>query len=130
VTYLALNAVFLLVVAVVVVAAVLRARRVGEHIRWRAVALAGAAILLLTAVFDNVMIGVGLVGYAADRISGLRVGVAPIEDFAYAGAAVLLLPALWHLTARRRHAEAQDRPQDPEAQDREAQDREALDPDA
>jgi lycopene cyclase domain-containing protein len=108
VTYLALNAVFLLVVAAVVVAAVLRGRRGGGAIRWRSVALAGTALLLLTAVFDNVMIAVGLVGYDADRISGLRVGIAPIEDFAYAVAAVLLLPALWHLTARRRHPDAQD----------------------
>jgi lycopene cyclase domain-containing protein len=101
-TYLAVNAVFLAVVAGVVLGAVLRTRGRGRGgIRWRAVALAGAAVLLLTAVFDNVMIAIGLVGYDAARISGLRVGIAPVEDFAYAVAAVLLLPALWHLTARR-----------------------------
>ena len=100
-TYLALNAAFLLVVAFVVAVAIVRFRRRAGGVRWPAVALAGAALLLLTAVFDNVMIAIGLVGYDSDRISGLRIGVAPIEDFAYAVAAVLLLPALWHLTARR-----------------------------
>ena len=101
-TYLALNAVFLLAVAAVVIVAVLRSRRrPATGIRWPALAIAAAALLLLTAVFDNVMIAIGLVGYDDARITGLRIGVAPIEDFAYAIAAVLLLPALWHLTARR-----------------------------
>ena len=100
-TYLTLSAAFLLAAAAIVTAAVLRSRRGREGIRWPALAVAGAALLLLTAVFDNVMIGIGLVGYDPDRISGLRIGVAPIEDFAYAVAAVLLLPAVWQLTARR-----------------------------
>jgi lycopene cyclase domain-containing protein len=99
-TYAALNAAFLLVVAALVVAASLRSRRRGDGMRWRALAVAGAALLLLTAVFDNVMIAIGLFGYDPDRISGLHIGVAPVEDFAYAIAAALLLPALWHLTGR------------------------------
>jgi lycopene cyclase domain-containing protein len=99
-TYFALNAAFLGAVAIVVALAALRFRRRGGGIRWRPVALAGGALLLVTAVFDNVMIGIGLVGYDPDRISGIRLGLAPIEDFAYAIAAALLLPALWHLTAR------------------------------
>ena len=57
----------------------------------------GLGVLLLTAVFDNVLVGTGIVGYDATRLSGAYVGVAPIEDFAYAIAAVLLLPALWRL---------------------------------
>ena len=100
-TYLALNALFLLAVVAIVLLTVLRFRKRGGGIRWLALVTAAAVVLLMTAVFDNVMIAVGLVGYDPDRISGLRVGVAPIEDFAYAIAAVLLLPALWHLTSRR-----------------------------
>ncbi len=100
-TYLALNAAFLLAVGAVLLGTVLRLRRRSDGIRWRALGVTAAGVLLLTAVFDNVMIAVGLVGYDAERISGIRIGVAPIEDFAYAVAAVLLLPALWHLTARR-----------------------------
>jgi lycopene cyclase domain-containing protein len=92
-TYWLLNAPFLAVVAVVAVAATLADRAP----RWRAVGLAAVALLLATAVFDNILVATGIVGYHADRISGVLVGVAPIEDFAYAVAAVVLLPSLWHL---------------------------------
>jgi lycopene cyclase domain-containing protein len=57
--------------------------------------MAGAGLLVLTAVFDNVMIAVGLFSYRASAVSGLSVGRAPIEDFAYPIAAAVLLPALW-----------------------------------
>jgi lycopene cyclase domain-containing protein len=101
VTYLLLNAVFLAVVAVPLVVALRRGRL-------RLPVLLGtlAVLLVTTAVFDNIMIGVGLlVAYDDDLISGIRVGVAPIEDFAYAIAAALALPALWVLLpARRRSA--------------------------
>jgi hypothetical protein len=43
------------------------------------------------------MIRVGLVGYDRAQISGAFVGVAPVEDFAYTIAAVVLLPSLWSL---------------------------------
>jgi len=97
VTYWALNAIFLAGVALVVLAAVLSSR--GP--RWASVLLAGLVLLATTAVFDNVMIGIGLVDYNPDLISGAFIGIAPLEDFAYAIAAVLLLPALWHLLAPR-----------------------------
>jgi hypothetical protein len=48
------------------------------------------------------MIGIGLFGYNPEQISGTFIGLAPLEDFAYAIAAVVLLPALWHLIGRRR----------------------------
>jgi lycopene cyclase domain-containing protein len=105
VTYWAMNAVFLAVVAVVGVLALVT-RRAGRTTRRRAPAraLLAALVLLLalTAVFDNLMIGVGLVGYDASRISGAFVGIAPLEDFAYTVAAVVLLPSLWALLGRRR----------------------------
>lgn len=59
--------------------------------------LAAVVLLVLTAVFDNVMIAVGLFSYAEDVISGVRIGLAPIEDFAYPVAGALLLPSLWVL---------------------------------
>lgn len=96
-TYWALNAIFLGVVLVVALAAMVMRRAP----RWRAVAIVAVAVLLLTAVFDNVMIGVGLVGYDRAAISGVFVGVAPVEDFAYAIAAAVLLPSVWALLARR-----------------------------
>ncbi|HQY32513.1 lycopene cyclase domain-containing protein [Actinotalea sp.] len=67
----------------------------------RALLAALVALWVLTAVFDNLMISAGLVDYAAEHISGLRVGVAPLEDFTYPLAGVLLLPALWHLLGGR-----------------------------
>ena len=97
-TYWALNAVFLGVVAAVAVVAVLSKRAP----RWASVGLVLGVVLVMTAVFDNVMIGVGLVGYDADKISGAFIGIAPLEDFAYAIAAVVLLPSLWVLLGGRR----------------------------
>ena len=100
-TYWALNAIFLGVVALVAVAAVLTRRAP----RWLNVGLTAGVLLVMTAVFDNVMIGIGLVGYNADLISGVFVGIAPLEDFAYAVAAVILLPALWTLLPTRQSTE-------------------------
>ena len=100
-TYWALNAVFLAAIVVLVVAAVL-ARRAP---RWSAVGITAVVLIVMTAIFDNVMIGVGLVDYDPSNISGVRIGIAPIEDFAYTIAAVLGLPALWHLLPARRPAE-------------------------
>jgi lycopene cyclase domain-containing protein len=65
-------------------------------------AAALAVLVLLTAVFDNVIVGTGIVGYDPARVLGLRIGVAPIEDFAYPVAAGLALPALWTLIGPRR----------------------------
>jgi lycopene cyclase domain-containing protein len=93
VTYWSLNLVFLGVVALVALAAVLTRRSP----RWKAVGLAAVPLLLMTAIFDNLLVGVGIVGYDPSRISGTTIGVAPLEDFAYAIAAVVLLPSLWSL---------------------------------
>lgn len=95
-TYTLLNIVFLAVVALVAIAAVV----VRRAPRWRAVGLSAVLLLALTAVFDNVIIGTGLVAYDDSLISGLRIGLAPIEDFAYTVAALVLLPAVWELLRR------------------------------
>ena len=97
-TYWLLNAIFLAGVAAVALATVLSRRRP----RWRSIGLVLLVVLVMTAAFDNVMIAVGLVGYDASKISGGFVGVAPLEDFAYAVAVVVLLPSLWALTEPKR----------------------------
>jgi lycopene cyclase domain-containing protein len=97
-TYLLVAGGVLVPVAVVALVVLARAGR-------RALAAAAAALgvlLVLTAVFDNVIVGTGIVGYDPARILGLRIGVAPIEDFAYPVAAALALPALWTLLGPRR----------------------------
>jgi lycopene cyclase domain-containing protein len=61
---------------------------------------------VMTAVFDNIMISVGLVDYAPQLISGAFIGVAPLEDFAYAIAAIVGLPSLWVLLGRKEPRDA------------------------
>ena len=100
-TYVLLALPFLAVAGAVAVAAH-RRRPGGRPAGWRAPALAAAALLVLTAVFDNVMIARGLFAYSDAHISGLRLGLAPVEDFAYPLAGVILLPALWYLFGSRR----------------------------
>jgi lycopene cyclase domain-containing protein len=100
-TYWSLNAIFLSVVVLVVLLAIATRRTP----RWLAILLAAGILIILTAVFDNVMIAIGLVGYDRARISGVFIGRAPIEDFAYTIAAVVLLPSVWTLIGgRREHA--------------------------
>lgn len=52
-------------------------------------------LFALTAVFDTIMIGANLFHYAPDALLGVRIGLAPLEDFAYPLAGALVLPALW-----------------------------------
>lgn len=72
----------------------------------RPLALTALALVALTAVFDNVIVGLDIVAYDAAKISGLRVPIAPIEDFAYAIGAILLVPAVWTWLGRRESKEA------------------------
>ncbi|GIG30700.1 lycopene cyclase domain-containing protein [Cellulomonas marina] len=100
-TYALVNTPFLLLAAVVVVLAERSRRRDGRRHPVRATAVTLVVLVLLTAVFDNVLVGLSIVAYDPTLISGLRVGVAPVEDFAYTVAAVALLPAVWELAGRR-----------------------------
>jgi lycopene cyclase domain-containing protein len=53
-----------------------------------------AALIILTAIFDNAIIGAGLVAYDESKIWGVKIGLAPIEDFAYSIAVVLLATSI------------------------------------
>jgi lycopene cyclase domain-containing protein len=105
-TYLLLNVVFLAVAALVAVVAMVRRSFSARFIA--AVAVTLTLTLLLTAVFDNLMIGAGLFSYDPEHISGLFIGLAPIEDFAYPLAAAILLPALWVLSGGTRLGRTDD----------------------
>jgi lycopene cyclase domain-containing protein len=50
---------------------------------------------ILTAVFDNLIVFSGIVAYDESKLIGLKIGVVPIEDFAYTIAAILLIPIIW-----------------------------------
>ena len=91
----ALLNVSVLIVLGVVVAPVLRRLR-----PWPL--LAGALLLvLLTVVFDTLMIAADLYVFDPDRILGVYVWGAPVEDFGYALAASAVMPALWTWLGRR-----------------------------
>ena len=70
--------------------------------RLRGLPLLGASLVLcvLTAVFDTIMIDVGLYVFDPAKILGVFVWGAPLEDFAYAIAAAVFVPVLWTLLGR------------------------------
>ncbi|WP_159449691.1 lycopene cyclase domain-containing protein [Demequina sp. NBRC 110057] len=98
-TYVLLSVVVLAVLAV----ACLPVLRRLPH---RPLALTALVLLTLTVVFDNVIVGLDIVAYDQDLISGLRMPIAPVEDLAYAVGAVLLVPTLWELLGPRRGTRA------------------------
>lgn len=97
-TYILISAPFLFAAAVAVG---LSLRRRGAPGRLRASAYAAAALVVLTAIFDNVMIAVDLYSYPAHLVSGIRIGLAPLEDFAYPIAVAFGLPAVGALIFER-----------------------------
>ena len=90
-SYLGLNAIFLGAVILVGLA-------VRKQLPWRAIGMATAVLVIATAIFDNVIVGTGIVAYDESLILGVKIGFAPIEDFAYALAAPLLISIAAELT--------------------------------
>ena len=89
--YLGLNAIFL----GAVIAASFPFRK---QLPWKTIGLATAWLLVATAVFDNLIVGTGIVAYDESLILGVKIGFAPIEDFAYALAAPLLISIATNIT--------------------------------
>lgn len=89
-TYILLNCVFFVALGVV-------SLLVRSSVIWRAVAWGLVAVVALTAVFDPIMIALGLVAYDTSTLLGLNWFGAPIEDFAYALFAVPFVAAVWQL---------------------------------
>jgi len=68
--------------------------------RWlslRPLTFAALVMFTLTAIFDNVIIGTGIVAYDDDLLLGVKILYAPIEDFAYTAVALVLVPTLFNL---------------------------------
>jgi len=99
VIYVVLSTVFLGIACIAAVIAIVStpAHERGTRIRRWIVPLAvtGAALMVLTAVFDNIMIALGFMVYSDAHTTGLAIGLAPLEDFSYPLAGLVLLPALW-----------------------------------
>ncbi len=88
-TYLVLN--------LVVLAAVIAMLKLRGALVWnRAMTITLAVLLATTAIFDSLIVAMGIVQYDAAQILGVTVGAAPVEDFFYAALAALLIPATWN----------------------------------
>jgi lycopene cyclase domain-containing protein len=87
-TYLALNLTFMFIAFVTL-------NLVSRKSPWRAIGFTMLWMLLVTLVFDNIIIGLEIVGYDKTKISGILFGLAPIEDFAYTVVAVLAVSIIW-----------------------------------
>jgi lycopene cyclase domain-containing protein len=87
-TYLILNLVFLLSLILFLPKTLSKPTRVF----W----LTLAVLLVLTAVFDPIIIGLGVVGYDDSLLLGIKILGAPIEDFFYAIYAACAVPLLWN----------------------------------
>lgn len=94
-TYWSVNFIFLGIAALVLLVTVLVRRPRGLF--WGSLVASFVLLVVLTAIFDNLMIAAGIMTYTEHNISGVQIGLAPLEDFAYPFAGVLLLPALWLL---------------------------------
>lgn len=97
-TYLVMSLPFLGAALLVFTAGAVHARRRGTVSHYfSAWAVTTAVLLVLTAVFDNVMMAAGFFDYGADEISGIRFALMPVEDFLYPIAGALLIAGVWQL---------------------------------
>ena len=88
-TYLLLNLSFMLIAFVIVNVFI-------RKTPWAHLLRTLLAMLLVTLIFDNVIIALGIVGYNVNKLSGFYLGLAPIEVFAYTVVSVVLVASIWH----------------------------------
>lgn len=98
-TYATLAALFVGVCALVAAVATVR-RGLGAR-WWLTTGVTIAVLLVLTIVFDSVMILADLFRFDEDSLLGVRLWHAPVEDLAWPLAAGLLLPAVRELLPQR-----------------------------
>lgn len=82
--------------------------RVLRRLRAGPLALTVLALCVLTLVFDTLMIAADLYVYDPEKILGVYLWGAPLEDFAYAVAAAIGMPVLWTVLGRRRRGAGRD----------------------
>ncbi len=87
-TYIILNTVFLLLILAIC--------KVKPRKPSRAWWLMFIALITITLIFDSLMISLGFFYYEPEKILGIIIGRAPIEDFFYAILAAILIPVLWY----------------------------------
>lgn len=84
-----------LIINLLVIAGILPALLMYRRLPSKAWLITLTALLVLTALFDNVIIALGIVGYDRREMLGVFIGKAPVEDFCYALVAAILVPLLW-----------------------------------
>lgn len=89
-TYLLLN-----LAVMVIVFGIVAALSDWQGLRAKPILYTLGVTLVLTAIFDSIIIALGLVTYDSTKILGVYIGKAPIEDFAYTVVMVVLIPILW-----------------------------------
>ena len=72
-----------------------------RRLRARPLAATALVLVVLTLVFDTLMIRAGLYVYDPAKILGIYLWGAPLEDFAYPLAAVVGVPVAWTVLGRR-----------------------------
>lgn len=87
-TYLILN---IVVIALVIVLFHVKVKKPSKH--W---VIMFGALVLLTLIFDNLMIALDFFSYAPSKILGVHIWLAPVEDFMYALLAAILIPTIWN----------------------------------
>jgi lycopene cyclase domain-containing protein len=89
-TYLIINLIFLLALGIWWVFA-------KPPVKLRPLIATVAILLLFTAVFDSLIVGLGIVAYDYSKTLGITIGTAPIEDFFYALLAGMFIPLVWSI---------------------------------
>lgn len=87
-SYAEMNLIFMIPVAVLLVFA-------RKSVNWKVLGLSTLALVVMTAIFDNFIVGSGVVAYNPETLLGVFIGFAPIEDFAYTLVAAVLIPLTW-----------------------------------
>lgn len=93
VTYLSLNVLVTVIVLLVLKPWIRQPRRTTLSIALH--------LIVMTAVFDSLIIWLGIVAYDPAKILGLKIALAPVEDFFYAIVAAVMVPAIWRRLGER-----------------------------
>lgn len=93
-TYIVLNLLFMLSAFVLLP---LR-RKVNTRAWWRMALI----VVVLTLVFDPVIVGLSIVAYDPAKLLGVSFFGAPIEDVCYAIYAAAVVPLVWYMIGSRR----------------------------
>jgi lycopene cyclase domain-containing protein len=88
---------------------VLRTRLVRTKVFWASYAV----IVFFQLITNGVLTGIPVVRYDSDRILGLRIAFAPVEDLLFGFALVLSTLALWMFVGTPAQPGSRNRPDDP-----------------